>query len=92
MLAIAVRIGQRIGIHDECLNRKCAALEAEMRRRLWWSLVLYDRRVCEMSDHKTSTLDPTWDCCLPLNISDFEVSSSTGAKSPVEIHINVEFG
>lgn len=74
MLGVAIRIAQRMGIHNEASNATCAALEAEMRRRLWWSLVIFDNRICEMFDYRKATLAPTWDCHVPLNLSDFEVS------------------
>lgn len=44
-----------------------------MSRRLWWSLIIFDNRICEMSDYKTTSLAPTWDCHIPLNVSDFEL-------------------
>ena len=44
-----------------------------MRRRLWWSLVLFDTRVGEMSNFHTVTLDPTWDCKAPLNANDSDL-------------------
>lgn len=73
MLAIAIRIAQRMGIHSESACAKCTALEAEMRRRLWWSLVLFDTRISELADHKSSTLAPTWDCRFPLNVNDSDL-------------------
>ncbi|KAF3028651.1 hypothetical protein E8E15_010633 [Penicillium rubens] len=73
MLSVAIRIGQRIGIHNESTYGKCSALEAEMRRRLWWSLIIFDNRICEMADYKTTSLASTWDCRIPLNVSDFEL-------------------
>ncbi|KOS44959.1 hypothetical protein ACN38_g4076 [Penicillium nordicum] len=90
MLSVAIRIGQRIGIHDESTYGKCSALEAEMRRRLWWSLIIFDTRICEMSDYKTVSLAPTWDCRVPLNVSDFElqpdIKTAPGANNrPTEM-------
>ncbi len=38
MLAVAIRIAKRMDIHDESSYTKYDALEAEMCRRLWWSL------------------------------------------------------
>ncbi|OQE14860.1 hypothetical protein PENFLA_c035G10435 [Penicillium flavigenum] len=73
MLGVAIRIAQRIGIHNESMYGKCSALEAELRRRLWWSLIIFDNRICEMSDYKTASLAPTWDCRVPRNVSDFEL-------------------
>jgi hypothetical protein len=52
MLGVAIRIAQRMGIHSESALAKCTVFEAELRRRLWWSLVLFDTRISEMADHK----------------------------------------
>ncbi|KAE8136518.1 hypothetical protein BDV38DRAFT_284003 [Aspergillus pseudotamarii] len=73
MLGIAIRIAQRMGIENETSNARCTALEGEMRRRLWWSLISFDNRISEMSDHKTTMLIPTWDCRAPLNVNDFDI-------------------
>lgn len=73
MLGVAIRIAKRVGIHSEAVNAKFAPLEAESRRRLWWSLVLFDTRIGEKADHKTTSLDPTWDCSIPLNIYDSDL-------------------
>jgi hypothetical protein len=66
-----------MGLHSEDLNSKHTALEAEMRRRLWWSLVLLDARVSEMSDFKCPILLPGWDCKPPSNIHDFDLGTET---------------
>lgn len=73
MLAIVVRTAQRIGIHNESSYSGCGPFEAEMRRRLWWPLIIFDHRICELSNYKTTTLDPTWDCHTPVNVNDFEI-------------------
>lgn len=73
MLGVAIRIAQRMGLHNESACAKYPALEAEMRRRLWWSLILFDTRVCELADYKTTMLAPTWDCRTPLNLNDFDL-------------------
>ncbi|KAI3006725.1 transcriptional regulator family: Fungal Specific TF [Aspergillus niger] len=65
MLAATLRIAQRMGLHNESTYTRYTALEAEMRRRLWWSLVVFDHRMCEMSDNRITTLTPTWDCWIP---------------------------
>lgn len=44
-----------------------------MRRRLWWSLILFDARISELADYKVSMLSPTWDCRMPLNVNDFDL-------------------
>ncbi|KAK9319080.1 C6 zinc finger domain protein [Lipomyces orientalis] len=84
MLGVAIRIAQRMGIHNDSTYAGCTALEAEMRRRLWWSLVIFDSRICEMSDYKTTMLAPTWDCRTPLNVNDSEIRPEM--KTPPAIH------
>ena len=73
MLGTAVRIAESMGIHNESTNAKYTQFEAEMRRRLWWSLILFDSRISEMSGWKAGTLNPTWDCKTLLNVNDFDL-------------------
>jgi hypothetical protein len=84
MLGATIRIAQRMGIHDEGSNSKHPALEAELRRRLWWSLVLFDARISEMTDFRLGQLLPTWDCKLPTNANDFDFRAEM--KTPPDAH------
>ena len=77
MLAVAIRTAQRMGMHNQSAYAGLTALEAEMRRRLWWSLVFFDHRICEVADYRTTTLTPVWDCSTPLNVNDFEIRADT---------------
>lgn len=70
MLGIAIRIAQRMAIHNESALTKCTVFEAELRRRLWWALALFDARISEISGHKCTTLEPSWDCRIPLALND----------------------
>ncbi|KAF1363463.1 hypothetical protein EJ07DRAFT_152273 [Lizonia empirigonia] len=73
MFAVAFRIANRMNIDSEAANAKHGVFEAEMRRRLWWAMVVYDSRISEMSDYKTTQLVPTWDCKIPVNVNDFDL-------------------
>ncbi|KAF2799291.1 hypothetical protein K505DRAFT_294967 [Melanomma pulvis-pyrius CBS 109.77] len=73
LLGVAIRIAQRIGIHNESNHDKCTAFEAEIRRRLWWSIVIFDSRICEMTHVRTAMLAPAWDCRTPLNLNDSDI-------------------
>jgi hypothetical protein len=73
MLGMTVRLAQRMGMHNEASYIKLPPLEAEMRRRLWWAIVIFDQRIGELSDFKASVLDPTWNCNTPLNVNDFDL-------------------
>lgn len=76
MVASAVRIAQRMGLDSEASysTTDSKALDCEMRRRLWWSLTMFDHRLCEMiSQERSTSLTPAWDCRLPANLNDFEM-------------------
>lgn len=73
MLSIAIRIAQRMGLHCETANAKYTPFEAEMRRRLWWALMLYDTRITELAGSTAVTLNPTWDCKTPLNVNESDL-------------------
>lgn len=90
MFGVAVRIAYRMGIHSESACIKHPPFEAEMRRRLWWSMKLFDTRISELADYKTVALAPTWDCRIPLNVNDSDLRpemtdlpSSQGTSSEV---------
>ncbi|KXL44297.1 hypothetical protein M433DRAFT_109311 [Acidomyces richmondensis BFW] len=73
MLAVAMRIAQRMGIQYESTYTRYTAFEAEMCRRLWWALVLFDARIAEMDKMRTSSLVPTWDCKPAMNANDLDL-------------------
>ena len=79
-----MRLAQRMGYHDESHNARCTPFEAEMRRRLWWALVVFDNRVCEVLNYRMATLAPTWTCRTPLNLNDFELLPD--AKTLPSVH------
>jgi hypothetical protein len=73
-----------MGIHSESVCAKDTALEGEMRRRLWWSLVLFDSRIGELAGSRATTLAPTWDCRIPLNMNDYDLRKEM--KEPAIVH------
>lgn len=84
MLGVALRIAQRMGIDSESANSSRNPLEAEMRRRLWWSLVLFDARISELANYRSTVLAPTWDCKIPLNVSDSDLWSEMREPPPAQ--------
>ncbi|CAK7275392.1 hypothetical protein SEPCBS119000_006670 [Sporothrix epigloea] len=75
LLGAAMRVAQAMQIDIEAgphSSAKMKPLEAELRRRLWWALVLFDARISELSNHSPTMLNPTWSCCVPLNANDLD--------------------
>ncbi|KAH7014198.1 uncharacterized protein B0I36DRAFT_299089 [Microdochium trichocladiopsis] len=83
LLAIAIRLAKRLGMDNEASLAKETPFEAEMRRKLWWSLVLFDSRAAEKTDNKNSQLNPSWDCRIPLNLSDTDLRPESKELQPV---------
>ncbi|KAL4879948.1 hypothetical protein BJY04DRAFT_219753 [Aspergillus karnatakaensis] len=84
MLAMVIRTAQRMGIHDESSCAKYPPLQAELRRRLWWALVLFDARIGELADHRNTTLNPLWDCKVPSNLNDLDLRAEAKYAPPVQ--------
>ncbi|KAL4881245.1 fungal-specific transcription factor domain-containing protein [Aspergillus karnatakaensis] len=74
MSALILRLAQGLGLHRDGNNFGLKPFEAEMRRRLWWHVVLLDSRSSE--DHGTDALihDRMFDTRLPLNVNDSDIS------------------
>lgn len=78
-----MRIAQHMRINIEASLAKCTPFEAEMRRRLWWALVLFDRRIVEVAGSMNVThLVPAWDCKIPLNVNDSELRPEMSEPPP----------
>ncbi|KAL5339324.1 fungal-specific transcription factor domain-containing protein [Aspergillus crustosus] len=77
MSALVLRLAQGLGLHRDGNNFGLKPFEAEMRRRLWWHVVLLDSRSSE--DHGTDVLvhDRMFDTRLPLNVNDSDISPDT---------------
>lgn len=73
MMAIVVRIAQHMGLHHDPEGHGLSAMEVEQRRRLWWTIVAYDRRVGEMTGATVTALSVGTDTKLPLNINDADL-------------------
>lgn len=85
MLAIAIRLAQRMGIQNESDNLKFSPFEAEMRRRLWWSLVMFDTRIGHLGKFTNGPLNPTWDAKIPLNVHDSDLRQDMQAPAESQL-------
>lgn len=72
LVGVAVRIAQRMGLSTDGTRYAIPPFEVEMRRRLWWQVVLIDMRVSEISGG-SSNLNYTWNTKLPSNVNDSDL-------------------
>jgi hypothetical protein len=79
---IAIRIAQRIGLHRDGSHLGLSVFETEMRRRLWWQVIMVDSTIGHMSGSISSLL-PVTDTNPPLNVNDSDLYPEM-KESPVE--------
>ncbi|KAL3456638.1 fungal-specific transcription factor domain-containing protein [Aspergillus heterothallicus] len=73
LTGVAVRIGQRLGIHRDGERLGLPPFQTEMRRRLFYHLLPLDSSASQISGVGASLLQSTWDTQLPLNLSDDQI-------------------
>lgn len=71
---VAVRCGQRMGLHRDGESLGLPPFDTEMRRRLWWQIVILDCRTAELAGTGVSVMANLWDTRIPLNINDSDLS------------------
>ncbi|KAK2011871.1 fungal-specific transcription factor domain-containing protein [Colletotrichum eremochloae] len=49
LTGLATRMGQRMGLHRESSLRDLPPFEAELRRRVWWQIVILDCRAAQLT-------------------------------------------
>ncbi|KJZ77967.1 hypothetical protein HIM_02604 [Hirsutella minnesotensis 3608] len=81
LIGIAVRIAHRMGLHRDPGSFGLAPFEVEQRRRLWWTIVGYDRRIGEMTGSTVTALSSGGDCKIPLNVNDSDLHKE-GTEMP----------
>lgn len=62
-----------MGLHQDPGQFGLPPFEVEQRRRLWWTLVGYDRRIGEMTGSTVTALSSGGDCKIPLNVNDSDL-------------------
>lgn len=73
MVGLAVRMAQQMGLHRDPETHNMPAFEVEQRRRLWWTIVGYDRRLGEMTGSTVTALSSGCDTKMPLNVNDSDL-------------------
>ncbi|CAJ2508055.1 Uu.00g092410.m01.CDS01 [Anthostomella pinea] len=70
---VTVRIAQKMGLHRDGEFLGLSPFETEMRRRIWWQIVLLDAIYALMSGLGQSLLPRSWDTKEPRNINDSDL-------------------
>uniref|UniRef100_V5QQS3 Mrr1 n=1 Tax=Botryotinia fuckeliana TaxID=40559 RepID=V5QQS3_BOTFU len=77
-IGLAVRLARGIGLHRDGtgLHRDGSKepFDLEMRRRIWWTLIVLDTRASEDRGTETMITDGSFDTKMPANINDEDIS------------------
>ncbi|KAI0008829.1 hypothetical protein F4779DRAFT_641318 [Xylariaceae sp. FL0662B] len=84
LTGIGVRLAHRIGLHRDGAQFNLSPFEVEERRRLWWTLAGFDRRIGELCGSVITAISNGGNCKLPLNINDADLHLH--AKDPPHPH------
>jgi hypothetical protein len=68
-----VRIAHKMGYHRDGELLGLDSFETEMRRRLWWQIIILDTKSAMFSGLGLSPLPVLWDTCTPQNINDADI-------------------
>lgn len=66
-IGLAVRLARGIGLHRDGSQQP---FDLEMRRRVWWTLIVLDTRASEDRGTETMITDGSFDTKMPANIND----------------------
>lgn len=86
LTGLAVRMGQSLRLHQyDDSTSNISIFDMQMRRRLWWQILLIDGRASQLAHSPGPIFSPSFDSTLPSNLNDADISPSmTGKPIPHE--------
>ncbi|KAG6010053.1 hypothetical protein E4U21_000496 [Claviceps maximensis] len=85
LTGLVIRIAQGMGLHRDGSHLKLSPFETEMRRRLWWAILILDFRSAEDLGTDMTISDSSYDTLKPTNINDSDIGpDSINAPVPRE--------
>ncbi|RSL41187.1 hypothetical protein CEP53_012909 [Fusarium sp. AF-6] len=79
---MVVRIAQKMGYHRDGELLNLNGFETEMRRRMWWLIILHDAKNALVSGLSHSMLPSSWDTRMPQNVNDADLFP--GSNEPIQ--------
>ncbi|KAI0001234.1 fungal-specific transcription factor domain-containing protein [Xylariaceae sp. FL0662B] len=78
LLSLPIRLAQALQLHRDGAGARFHPYEAELRRRLWWQLIVLDIRASEDRGTTTIVTRDSYDTRLPLNVNDDDFGPEGG--------------
>lgn len=73
---VVIRIAQKMGLHRDGELLGLSPFDTEMRRRLWWQIIMLDAKYAMQSGLSHSLLPRCWDTKEPRNVNDVDLYPS----------------
>jgi len=73
---VVIRIAQKLGLHHDGEKLGLGPFESEMRRRLWWQIIMVDAKYAMLTGLSHSLLPRNWDIKEPKNLNDADLFPS----------------
>ncbi|KAK1515831.1 uncharacterized protein CCOS01_13029 [Colletotrichum costaricense] len=94
MSGVCIRSAQRLGLHRDGSQLGISPFQTELRRRVWWNIVLLDFRFAMASGFNPTPLSRACSCKMPTNINDadFDVDTATPLENrdgPTEMIVSL---
>lgn len=77
MMGVAVRLAHSLGLHREGSHTGISPFTQELRRRLWWQIVVLDVRASEDISADPMILELSFNTKKPLNINDSDMDPTS---------------
>lgn len=82
LTGLGIRMAQSLGLHRDGTHfPSLSPFEVEMRRRVWWALVMIDIRAAEDQASEYTIPNGSFDTRLPLNVADADLDPDS--KEPL---------
>ena len=73
LAGVATRLAQGLGLHRDGSTLGLSPFETEMRRRLWWQIIILDSRSAELSGSTGAFESRGWSTKVPANVNDSDL-------------------
>ncbi|KAK5654788.1 hypothetical protein OQA88_6824 [Cercophora sp. LCS_1] len=73
---IVIRMAQKMGLHRDGEILGLGPFDSEMRRRVWWQIIMVDAKYAIFSGLSHSLLPRNWDTKPPKNVNDADIYPS----------------
>ena len=70
---VAIRIAQKMGLHRDGMTLGLSPFESEMRRRVWWQIIMTDAKYAMFSGLSHNLLPRNSDTQSPSNVNDADI-------------------